>query len=429
MPAPISNGESGLSVRTKLNTVLARIPDAGTAQSSFLVSGATPFAWAEMTIENVKALLAAKRFAVATDPAADAAVTTAILDANDGVLITLTGAGNSQTLANPTTTTDVRYFTVINNDTSTHNAVAIANGISYTLGPGKGQRFVWDLTAWGPSDVGITQIPVIVTEGGTGRNTLTAGAIITGDGTNAVGQLSATAANDFAVGESDGSGGWRWAKKAIADVRDLVLYLRNNVFFKARNATNTADLDVYKVNASDELEYGVSQRIGPMAYDADAGAVVFINIPIVAAAAGVEQSYAFQIGSTTVAKIYGESNGAGGLQNPRVIFTSGEIDTPESITATSDGVAASLSTVGTHITTNGDEDLDNVTLADGTVGQIKQFAIKAVGHANDSVKITPATMVGGTQITFAASPIGLGCIMEYTSAGWVVIGNNGGTIA
>jgi hypothetical protein len=113
----------------------------------------------------------------------------------------------------------------------------------------------------------------------------------------------------------------------------------------------------------------------------------------------------------------------------QTILRGGIIESTESITSESGGIAASLDVVQTHITTNGDSDLDNVTLADGTVGQVKKFIIKAVGNVADSVKITPATMVGGTQITFAANPLGLGCEMEYTSAGWVVSGNNGGTIA
>ena len=103
---------------------------------------------------------------------------------------------------------------------------------------------------------------------------------------------------------------------------------------------------------------------------------------------------------------------------------------PNAITATSETVAASIDMLTTEITTNGDSDLDNVSLANGVDGQIKVFAIVAVGNAADSVKITPATMIGGTQITFAANPLGLGCIMHYSSgAGWLVIGNNGGTIA
>jgi hypothetical protein len=111
------------------------------------------------------------------------------------------------------------------------------------------------------------------------------------------------------------------------------------------------------------------------------------------------------------------------------ITTSGkQIEIPDEITATSTGVAASLTTVNTEVTTNGDSDLDNVTLANGTSGQVKRIYCVAEGNAADTWKITPATMVGGTQITF--SGVGEGCTLCYAdNEGWVVIGNNGGTIS
>lgn len=103
---------------------------------------------------------------------------------------------------------------------------------------------------------------------------------------------------------------------------------------------------------------------------------------------------------------------------------------PDEITATDAGVAASLTTVNTEVTTNGDSDLDNVTLANGTSGQVKHIYCVAVGNAADSFKITPANMVGGTQITFAANPLGLGCTLVYAdNEGWVVVANNGGVIS
>lgn len=102
----------------------------------------------------------------------------------------------------------------------------------------------------------------------------------------------------------------------------------------------------------------------------------------------------------------------------------------ESITSSSDGVAASVSSHITFVTTDGEQDLNNVTLADGTfIGQRKLFVVKAVGHVGDSLKITPDTFVGGDKITFAASPLGKGCQMVWSSAGWVVSANNGGTIS
>lgn len=103
--------------------------------------------------------------------------------------------------------------------------------------------------------------------------------------------------------------------------------------------------------------------------------------------------------------------------------------TPDAITATSEGVAASITTLCTEVTTNGDSDLDNVTLAAGSDGQIKHIYCVVEGNAADTWKITPASMIGGTQITFAG--VGEGCSLIYDSgaAGWIVIGNNGGTIS
>ena len=102
--------------------------------------------------------------------------------------------------------------------------------------------------------------------------------------------------------------------------------------------------------------------------------------------------------------------------------------TPDPITATSEGIAASITTINTEVTTNGDSDLDNVTLANGTSGQIKHIYCVVEGNASDTWKITPATMCGGTQITFAG--VGEGCTLVYAdNEGWVVVANNGGTIS
>jgi hypothetical protein len=120
------------------------------------------------------------------------------------------------------------------------------------------------------------------------------------------------------------------------------------------------------------------------------------------------------------------SNASGGITH-----TGKCVYTPDAITSDNAGVAASVSTVLTEITTDGDSNEDNVTLADGVDGQLKIFAVVAAGNAADSVKITPANMIGGSKITFAADPTGLGCMMVFDSGvgGWCVVGNNGGTIA
>lgn len=117
----------------------------------------------------------------------------------------------------------------------------------------------------------------------------------------------------------------------------------------------------------------------------------------------------------------------GGVENIEVSTFEIAVGSHDDITAASAGVAASVATDSTFVTTNGDSDLDNVTLADGTEGQTKHIACIAEGNAADTWKVTPASMVGGTQITFAG--IGEGCVLKMYSAGWCVVGNNGGTIS
>jgi hypothetical protein len=124
-----------------------------------------------------------KPFTTATDPALNTAATATIVNAYSGTVITTTKAGNSQTLAAPTVTTAGKIFTIVNNDTSTHS-IAV-NG--FTITPGEGQCFLWDGTAWGPTDLGITEIPIPVTQGGSGRATGTTAYALVATGTTATG--------------------------------------------------------------------------------------------------------------------------------------------------------------------------------------------------------------------------------------------------
>ena len=100
----------------------------------------------------------------------------------------------------------------------------------------------------------------------------------------------------------------------------------------------------------------------------------------------------------------------------------------ESLTVESGGTAASVTQVVSFITTNGDGDEDAVTLADGTIGQVKIFVSAVEGAGGDSYKITPAHMNGGTKITFDGT-VGDGCTMIFDGTSWNIVSNNGGTIS
>jgi len=139
-------------------------------------------------------------FTALTNPAANAAVTTTIVDSYNGVVVTLSAAGNTQTIQNPTTAATIRKFMIINNDTSSNNLSVVANSVTFTLTPGEGQCFIWDGSAWGPTDLGITDIPVKVTQGGTGLVTITDHGIMLGSGADPVTVLTPLAAGELLVG-------------------------------------------------------------------------------------------------------------------------------------------------------------------------------------------------------------------------------------
>ncbi len=205
---------------------------------------------------------------------------------------------------------------------------------------------------------------------------------------------------------------------------------------------NAADAIYLHANAgtSEKIRLHSDQgtAVDSVELESDVGGITLLSglasadaINLTASAGGVDVDGALQVNVASSqadpgAITLSASNASGGITH-----TGKCIYTPDAITSDNAGVAASISTVVTEITTDGDSNEDNVTLANGVDGQVKIFAVVAAGNAADSIKITPANMIGGTKITFAADPTGLGCMMIYDSGvgGWCVVGNNAGTIA
>jgi len=70
---------------------------------------------------------------------------------------------------------------------------------------------------------------------------------------------------------------------------------------------------------------------------------------------------------------------------------------------------------------------DEVSLANGTSnGQTKIFTLKT-DNETTGVKVIPATYAGGTSVQF--DDAGDGCTFNWDGTSWVLISNNGGTIA
>ncbi len=58
--------------------------------------------------------------------------------------------------------------------------------------------------------------------------------------------------------------------------------------------------------------------LGATSFDADAGAISWVDLPITSAVTSTVEAYSAQIDGTPILTVYGESDGHGGLQNPRV---------------------------------------------------------------------------------------------------------------
>ena len=97
-------------------------------------------------------------------------------------------------------------------------------------------------------------------------------------------------------------------------------------------------------------------------------------------------------------------------------------DLKTSVQTLSGAGAIDLVTGVTEVTTTA---ADALTLANGTVGQIKIIVMKADGGDGT---ITPVTFAGGTTITM--NDAGDSVMLTYaTTIGWVLVANNGCTIA
>ena len=110
--------------------------------------------------------------------------------------------------------------------------------------------------------------------------------------------------------------------------------------------------------------------------------------------------------------------------------TTGAITTSATYNATITGGVQSLSGAGavdivnlvTEVTTTG---ADALTLADGTVGQLKIITM-IVDGGNGT--LTPTTFANGSTITFDAVNETV-CLLFANTIGWVVVSNSGATVA
>ena len=98
-----------------------------------------------------------------------------------------------------------------------------------------------------------------------------------------------------------------------------LLQILNNGWISAKNNAGTGVVNMFKVNAFDQIEVGAPLNIGSFEFSPDSGLVTFVDMPVTASAAsGTVESYVFKLDGDNMMSIYAESNGVGGIQNKRV---------------------------------------------------------------------------------------------------------------
>lgn len=152
---------------------------------------------------------------------------------------------------------------------------------------------------------------------------------------------------------------------AVDTVNDIVnilagqLRLSNSLWLSGRNNADDANVNMFRVNTSDQIDVGAALNVGTLTFPEDAGAVTAMDMPVSATPAdGVEESYTFKIDGSNVLKIYGEADSAGGVTdlNVQAVRYSSDITV---ITASADNVDVSgcsvlnCDTNGGHITIGG----------------------------------------------------------------------------
>jgi hypothetical protein len=98
-----------------------------------------------------------------------------------------------------------------------------------------------------------------------------------------------------------------------------LLQILNNGWLSAQNAAGTGVVNMFKVNANDQIEVGAPLNIGSFEFSPDSGLVSFVDMPVTSAAtAGTPEGYAFKVDGDNIMTAYSESNGTGGIQNKRL---------------------------------------------------------------------------------------------------------------
>jgi len=102
------------------------------------------------------------------------------------------------------------------------------------------------------------------------------------------------------------------------------LGLENSVWFISEDNAGTGEVNIIRVNTSDEIELGGTLLSGPIEFEEDSGEITAMNMPVTSApSASATMSMAHSIGSTPILTVKAQADGIGGTYREMVVFNKG----------------------------------------------------------------------------------------------------------
>ena len=102
------------------------------------------------------------------------------------------------------------------------------------------------------------------------------------------------------------------------------LTVANATWLSSVDSTGSGYINMFQVNTNNQIQLGAALNIdGGIVLPTDGGQMTFSDLPVDSTpTSGTKESYTFRVGSTNALTIYGESDGAGGIQNIRTAIGS-----------------------------------------------------------------------------------------------------------
>jgi hypothetical protein len=146
------------------------------------------------------------------------------------------------------------------------------------------------------------------------------------------------------------------------------LRIENDVWLLSNDTAKTGDINILKVNASNEVDFGATLNLpGPIEGPVDGGAITLFDMPVTSSSAsGTEMSATIRIDSTNILKASALSDGAGSINTQKIVaYGNIEPDAANtrligSLTAPFSGIYLSDGTSGWKITIDSNVNLSAV---------------------------------------------------------------------